>query len=73
MKKFVSAILLFGIYLNLIVPLVPPVFAQKTSGKTTKTNMNVNLPDGLQFRLSEGEEGAEKRDRKSTRLNSSHG
>ena len=63
MKKFVSAILLFGIYLNLIVPLVPPVFAQKTSGKTTKTNMNVNLPDGLQFRLSEGEEGAETREK----------
>ncbi|MEP6903800.1 MAG: Ig-like domain-containing protein, partial [Actinomycetota bacterium] len=63
MKKFVSGLLLFGIYLNLIAPLVPTVNAQKTSGKTTKTNMNVNLPDGLQFRLSEGEEGAETREK----------
>lgn len=63
MKKLVAWLLLVGIYLNLIAPLVPTANAQKVSGKTTKTNMNVNLPDGLQFRLSEGEEGAETREK----------
>jgi uncharacterized protein YfaS (alpha-2-macroglobulin family) len=64
MKKLVSWLLLFGIYLNIVAPFVITANAQKTSGKTTtKTNMNVDLPDGLQFRLSEGEEGAEKREK----------
>jgi alpha-2-macroglobulin len=64
MRKLVSAGLLFGIYLNIIAPFVISANAQKVSGKTTvKTNMNVDLPDGLQFRLSEGEEGAEQREK----------
>jgi hypothetical protein len=64
MKKLVSWLLLFGIYLNIFSPFVISANAQKTTGKTiVKTNMNVNLPDGLQFRLSEGEEGAETREK----------
>ncbi len=64
MKKLVSGLLLFGFYLNLIAPFVITANAQKVSGQTSvKTNMNVNLPDGLQFRLSEGEEGAETREK----------
>ncbi|HVE56057.1 MAG TPA: alpha-2-macroglobulin family protein [Pyrinomonadaceae bacterium] len=64
MRNLVSWVLLFGMYLNVISPFVISANAQKTSGKTTtKTNMNVNLPEGLQFRLSEGEEGAETREK----------
>ncbi len=64
MRNLVSWLLLFGMYLNVISPFVISANAQKTSGKTiTKTNMNVNLPEGLQFRLSEGEEGAETREK----------
>jgi len=33
----------------------------QTRGRTMTINMNQNLPNGLQFRLSEGEEGAENR------------
>jgi uncharacterized protein YfaS (alpha-2-macroglobulin family) len=62
MRNLISWLLLFGMYLNVISPFAAN--AQKTIGKTIqKTNMNVNLPDGLQFRLSEGEEGAEKREK----------
>lgn len=64
MKKIVSWLLLYGIVLNIFSPVVISVNAQKISGRTpVKTNMNVNLPDGLQFRLSEGEEDAEKREK----------
>jgi hypothetical protein len=64
MRNLVSWLLLFGMYLNVISPFVISANAQKTSGKTiAKTNMNVNLPEGLQFRLSEGEEGAETREK----------
>ena len=64
MKKTVAWLLLSGIYLSIFSPLIVSVNAQKTRGNTiTKTNMNVNLPDGLQFRLSEGEEGAETREK----------
>ncbi len=64
MRKLVSWLLLLGIYLNIVAPFVISANAQKISAKTAnKTNMNVNLPDGLQFRLSEGEEGAEKREK----------
>lgn len=63
MKKTVALLLLSGFYLNILAPFVH-VYAQKTSGRTvSKPNMNVNLPEGLQFRLSEGEEGAEKREK----------
>ncbi|HEY8560083.1 MAG TPA: alpha-2-macroglobulin family protein [Pyrinomonadaceae bacterium] len=65
MRKSISWLLLVGIYLNIIAPFVISANAQRVGGKTTvKTNMNVNTPDGLQFRLSEGEEGAETRERK---------
>ena len=63
MKKSVAWILLVGIYLNLFSPILMSVNAQKISGKTTKTNMNEVLPNGLQFRLSEGVEGAETREK----------
>ncbi len=64
MRNLISWLLLFGMYLNVISPFVISANAQQVSGKTTvKTNMNVNLPDGLQFRLSEGEEGAETREK----------
>jgi uncharacterized protein YfaS (alpha-2-macroglobulin family) len=64
MRNLISWLLLFGMYLNVISPFVISANAQKTIGKTIqKTNMNVNLPDGLKFRLSEGEEGAEKREK----------
>lgn len=64
MKTLVSWLLFFVMFLNVFSPLVVAVNAQKTAGKTIpNSNMNVNLPDGLQFRLSEGEEGAEKREK----------
>ena len=36
--------------------------AQKVSGRPIK-NMNQNMPNGFQFRLSEGVEGAENREK----------
>jgi uncharacterized protein YfaS (alpha-2-macroglobulin family) len=64
MRNLISWLLLSGMYLNIISPFVIPANAQKVSGRTVaKTNMNVNLPEGLQFRLSEGEEGAESREK----------
>ena len=71
MKRLLSLTLIFSVYLGLIAPIgnrfVLEANAQKTSGKTrtTKTNMNEILPDGLQFRLSEGTEGAETREKQS--------
>ncbi len=66
MKKLVSWLMFAVIYLNVFSPMMVAVNAQKTGGRTiptTKSNMNVNLPDGLQFRLSEGTEGAETREK----------
>jgi len=64
MKRIVSWVLLNGFILNIFSPFVISVNAQKISGRTpVKTNMNLNLPEGLQFRLSEGEEGAEQREK----------
>jgi hypothetical protein len=63
MKKSVAWVLLIGIYLNLFSPIILQVNAQKISAKTTTTNMNEVLPNGLQFRLSEGVEGAETREK----------
>ncbi len=69
MKRIISLTLIFSVYLSLIAPIgnqfVRQANAQKTNGKTptTKTNMNETLPDGLQFRLSEGAEGAETREK----------
>ncbi len=62
MKKAIAWILFYGIFLNLFSPVILSVNAQKISGKTTQ-NMNQVLPNGLQFRLSEGVEGAETREK----------
>lgn len=51
------------IYIGMFSPLVMRTNAQKVSGKTVQTNMNVDLPNGLQFRLSEGTEGADQREK----------
>lgn len=67
MKRLISLTLIFSVYLGLIAPIgnqfILEANAQKTSGKTIKPIMNQNLPDGLQFRLSEGVEGAETREK----------
>lgn len=62
MKKSVAWILFSGIILNLFSPVMMAVNAQRITGKTNQ-NMNQILPEGLQFRLSEGVEGAEKREK----------
>ena len=64
MKQFISAVLVFTIYFGAITPFSTK--AQTVRGKTREikqTNMN-QLPttNGLQFRLSEGTEGAETRE-----------
>lgn len=62
-KSILALILIFSLYLGTIAPL--NVSAQRTvQGRVAqkdKTPMNVNTGSGLQFVLSEGEEGAEKR------------
>jgi uncharacterized protein YfaS (alpha-2-macroglobulin family) len=64
MRKTISFLLICIIYIGMFSPLlVRETNAQKTSGKTIKTNMNIDLPNGLQFRLSEGVEGADKREK----------
>jgi uncharacterized protein YfaS (alpha-2-macroglobulin family) len=63
MRKTISFLLICVIYTAMFSPLVLRTNAQKTSGKTVKTNMNIDLPNGLQFRLSEGVEGAENREK----------
>ncbi len=58
MKRLVSLILIVNVYLGLIAPvgmqLNLKANAQTVRGKTKTTNMNLNLSNGLQFRLSEG-------------------
>ena len=67
MKRLTSLTLVLSIYLSLIAPignhLVQLANAQKTSGRTRAANINMNLANGLQFRLSEGEAGAESREK----------
>jgi alpha-2-macroglobulin len=67
MKRLISLTLILSVYLGFIAPignhLVLEAYAQKTSVKTRNTNMNQTMPDGLQFRLSEGEAGAENREK----------
>lgn len=67
MKRLISLTLILSVYLGMIAPignvLVREANAQKTTGRPQKTNMNVSMPDGLQFRLSEGVEGAETREK----------
>jgi uncharacterized protein YfaS (alpha-2-macroglobulin family) len=66
MKRLISFVLILTTYLGLIAPignqLVLNVNAQKTAGKTRTTNMN-DIPNGLLFRLSEGEKDAETREK----------
>ena len=62
MKKITSFLLVCAIYFGMISPIIVQVNAQKTGGKPIK-NMNQNMPNGFQFRLSEGVEGAENREK----------
>jgi alpha-2-macroglobulin len=62
MRKTVSFLLIWAIYLAMFAPLALKIQAQKTSGRTIQRNMN-ELSQGLKFRLSEGVEGAEKREK----------
>ena len=62
MRKTISFLLICVVYFGMFAPLVMRTDAQ-TTGKTVTLNMNQNLPNGLQFRLSEGEEGAENREK----------
>ncbi|HTK26585.1 MAG TPA: MG2 domain-containing protein, partial [Pyrinomonadaceae bacterium] len=59
MRKLTSWLLLFAIYISSFAPLALTANGQ-TVGKTFDTKMK-DVPPGLQFHLSEGEEGAEKR------------
>jgi uncharacterized protein YfaS (alpha-2-macroglobulin family) len=62
-KTLLSMILLYSIFLSLMVPVVS---AQKTvqgsSQQNKQAKLNQVLPNGLHFRLSNGEEGAETRE-----------
>ena len=63
MKRTVSFLLVCMMYFAMISPTALPTRAQVIAGKTTiKKNME-DKPNGLQFRLSEGEEGAEIREK----------
>ena len=66
MKRLTSLILIFSVYTGLIAPignrLVSEANAQTVRGKTFKKDMT-NTPNGLTFRLSEGESGAETREK----------
>jgi uncharacterized protein YfaS (alpha-2-macroglobulin family) len=59
MRKFTSWILLFSIYLSFIAPIHTPA---QIIGKARDNKMS-NVPPGLTFRLSEGQEGAETREK----------
>ncbi len=58
-KHLVAFILLYSVILSIFSPFM--TVAQKTAGKPIK-NMNQVTTNGLQFRLSEGVEGAESRE-----------
>ena len=64
MKKLytlISLVLLCSIYLGMLAPFAAR--AQKISVRTNQTKMNEQLPNGFQFSLSEGVEGAENREK----------
>ncbi|CAN5415465.1 hypothetical protein BH20ACI1_BH20ACI1_06500 [soil metagenome] len=66
MKQLTTLILIFAVYSGLIAPIGLQANAQIVRGKTREikqTNMNQVTTNGLQFRLSEGEEGAETREK----------
>lgn len=59
-KKFTVWFLLFSIYFGTIAPF--GIWAQRTARPPQRRPQNVNIPgNGLEFRLSEGQEGAENR------------
>src|SRR3712207_9443002 len=62
-KKFTVWFLLFSIYFDTIAPFgAEQVAAQRTMRPQQRRPQNVNIPGtGLEFRLSEGQEGAENR------------
>ncbi|HEY0657449.1 MAG TPA: hypothetical protein VGD05_03200, partial [Pyrinomonadaceae bacterium] len=65
MKKLFAWLWLIAVYSSIFAPF-SLISAQKTSGKTNSINsMNMieSLPNGLQFRLSEGTVGAETREK----------
>src|SRR5690349_1465370 len=59
MRKITSWILLLSIYLSFIAPTHTQA---QIIGRTIDNKMS-NVPPGLTFRLSEGQEGAEKREK----------
>ena len=61
MKKLTTWCLLLSIYITFIAPAAVAVNAQGI--QKAKEQKMTNLPDGLKFRLSEGVEGAEKREK----------
>ena len=63
MKRTVSFLLVCMMYFAMIAPTALPTNAQVIAGKTTTRKNMDDLPNGLQFRLSEGEEGAETREK----------
>ncbi len=58
-KIFVSWIILLSIYVGMLAPFA--AYGQRVSGRPTGQKNMENVPNGLSFRLSEGEEGAENR------------
>jgi hypothetical protein len=66
MKRLISFVLILSIYCGLIAPignqLITKANAQTIRGKARMTNMT-EIQDGLKFRLSEGEAGAERREK----------
>ena len=58
MKKLTAWLVLFSVYIGFIAPAAPA----QVIGKAMDQKLQ-NVPDGLKFRLSEGVEGAEKREK----------
>ncbi len=65
MRKTVSWLVIYAIWTSVFAPFAQNTNAQKRNAATTANvaNMNQTTPDGLQFRLSEGVEGAEQREK----------
>lgn len=61
MKKTIAYLLVFSIYITFVSQVAVPVNAQIIA-KTMENRMK-DVPNGLQFHLSEGVEGAEKREK----------
>ena len=65
MKKTISLLLIFAVYFSLIAP-IGFQLAMEANAQNLKMIGSINIndaPDGLTFRLSEGEEGAETREK----------